>query len=81
MAEIVISDPELVERLREIAASERRSVEAVLRSLIANYEAKAVKPDPLASFRDAVSGKSFDMSKSIRETSENRFRKKYGDSD
>ncbi len=81
MAELVIGDEKLAQRLRELAAQEQRSVEQVLWTMLANYEAKAAKQDPLGAFLDVFSGKALDMSKSVKATSENHYRKKYGDSD
>lgn len=80
MAELTISG-EIARRLREIAEQENRPVEDILRTMLANYEAKSVKRDPLQDFVDAFSGKDLDMTKMVRATSENHFRKKYGDSD
>lgn len=72
---------EIARRLHEIAGQEQRSVDDVLRSMLANYEAKSAKRDPLEDFLDVFSGKDLDMSKMVRTTDENRYRKKYGDSD
>lgn len=80
MADLTIGG-EIARRLREIAEQENRSVEDVLRMMLANYEAKTVKRDPLQDFLDVFSGKDLDLSKSVKATSENHYRKKYGDSD
>lgn len=81
MAELMIGDEKLAQRLRDLAAQEQRSVEQLLWTMLANYEAKTAKSDPLESFLDVFSGKALDLSKSIKATSENHYRKKYGDSD
>lgn len=80
MADLTISG-EIARRLREIAEQENRSVEDVLRSMLASYEAKSVKRDPLQDFLDVFSGKDLDTAKMVRTTAENHYRKKYGDSD
>ncbi|MBW7959859.1 MAG: hypothetical protein H3C69_09915 [Candidatus Promineofilum sp.] len=80
MADLTITG-EIARRLREIAEQEQRPVEDVLRAMLANYEAKSAKRDPLQDFVDAFSGKDLDISKMVRSTAENHYRKKYGDSD
>ena len=80
MADLVIAG-EVARRVQEIADQEHRPVEDVLRSMLSSYEAQKAKPDPIASFRDGFSGKAFDLSKTVKATSENHYRKKYGDSD
>lgn len=80
MADLVISG-EIARRLREIAEQEKRPVEDVLRKMLSQYEAQAAKSDPLQPFLDVFSGKDLDLSKTIKATSENHYRKKYGDSD
>ena len=80
MAELTISG-ETARRIQEIAEREKRPVEGVLRSMVDNYEAQSAKSDPLQDFLDVFSGKDLDMSKMVRSTEENHFRKKYGDSD
>ena len=80
MADLVIGG-EIARRVQEIADQEHRPVEDVLRSMLISYEAQTAKRDPLESFRDGFSGKAFDLSKTVKATSENHYRKKYGDSD
>ena len=80
MANLTIDDA-LAQRLQEIATEEKRTVNDVLRSLLVAYDAQAAKADPLKDFLDVFSGKDLDLSKSIKETSEIHYRKKYGDSD
>jgi hypothetical protein len=81
MAELVIRDEALAQRIRDIAREEGRPVEDVLRTMVGSYEAKTARRDPLESFNDVFRGKSLDMSKTVRATEENHYRKKYGDSD
>jgi hypothetical protein len=80
MTDVIIAG-DIAQRLREIAEKEQRSVEDVLRSMLASYDAQTAKPDPLQDFLDVFSGKDLDLSKFVKATSENHYRKKYGDSD
>jgi hypothetical protein len=81
MAELVIQDEALAQRIRRIAQEEGRPVDDVLRSMVGNYEAKTARRDPLESFNDVFRGKSLDLTRTVRATEENHYRKKYGDSD
>ena len=97
MADLVIEDQELVQRLNDIAAKEQRPVEAVLRSLLDKYAVqpnaseeaqalldkyrqRAAETDPLEAFIGFFDDDITDMSTTVRETLDNYYRKRYGDS-
>jgi hypothetical protein len=80
---------ELAARLEAVARSEKRSVEAILSSLLDLYislpqhlapEAEDVQIDPLAAMDGMFDDDITDLSTTVRETMDAYYRKKYGSS-
>ncbi len=74
---------DVAEELKRISEQEQRPVEAVLRSLLDQYNVVTdsdVDSDPLDAFIGMIDDDITDLSSTVRETMEDYYRKKYGDS-
>lgn len=96
MADLIIGDQELVQRLRELAEHEQRSVEDVLRSMVNNYavqpsgkeiqemldayHARAAEVGPLEAFIGMFDDDITDLSSITKDDVMEAYRKKYADS-
>jgi len=79
MADLIIRD-DVAEDLRRIAEQENRSIEDVLRSMINSYKPTSSRRDAIEDFIGVFDDDVTDLSSTVRETMEDYYRKKYGDS-
>jgi hypothetical protein len=81
MTELLIPD-DLVERLQAIAQRENRPVEAVLESLLEQYEQTEPPsmPDALEAYVGSLDTDLTDLSTTVRETMAEFYRKRHEDS-
>lgn len=79
MTDLSIRD-DLVQRLREIAQREQRSIDDVLGEMIEHYGdvSNVPEPDPIEAFLGAFDNDVTDLSTTVRETMQAYYRKKYG---